>query len=99
MTLNLIFAKPIFIKPSQNIQTLLSASLNTVKYFLYTHSHLLCTLISENQGLDKSRSASNLEKKLDLYHKPEKNPGNKLKKKSRCAGPEIFLRFETDLNF
>ena len=38
MTLNLIFAKPIFIKPSQNIQTLLSASLNTVKYFLYTQS-------------------------------------------------------------
>ena len=40
-----------------------------------------------------------LEKKLDLYHQPEKNPGEKLKKKSRCAGPEIFLRFETDLNF
>ena len=58
---------------------------------------LICTLISENQGLEKSRSASNLrkisgpanldfflglhlEKKLDLYHKPEKNPGDKLKK-------------------
>jgi hypothetical protein len=71
-------------------------------------------LISENQGLEKSGSASDhwkisgtgklefflglhLEKKLDLYHKPEKNPGDKLKK--RCAGPEIFLRFETDLNF
>ena len=37
MTLNLIFAKPISIEPSQNIQTLLSASLNTVRYF-YTHS-------------------------------------------------------------
>ena len=77
---------------------------------------LICTLISENQGLEKLRSASNLrkisgpanldfflglflEKKLDLYHKPEKNPGDKLKKKSRCAGPEIFLRFEIDLNF
>ena len=50
---------------------------------------LICTLISENQGLEKSRSASNLrkisgpanldffflEKKLDLYHIPEKNPG------------------------
>ena len=36
MTLNLIFAKPISIEPSQNIQTLLSASLNTVKYFLHT---------------------------------------------------------------
>ena len=49
---------------------------------------LICTLVSENQGLEKSRSTSNLrkisgpvnldfflEKKLDLYHKPEKNPG------------------------
>ena len=59
-----------------------------------TFGLLICTLISENQGLEKSRSASNLsgpahldfflrlylEKKLDLYHKPEKNPGDKLKK-------------------
>ena len=52
-------------------------------------------MISENQGLEKPRSASNLRKisgpanlnfflglhlgkKLDLYHKPEKNPGDKL---------------------
>ena len=69
--------------------------------------HLICTLISENQGLEKLRSDSNLrkisgpvhldffqvhgkilasflggdlEKKLDLYHTPEKNPGDKLKK-------------------
>ena len=41
----------------------------------------------------------------DLYHKPEKNPGDILKKKFRStkkkfrfAGPEIFLKFETDLN-
>ena len=45
---------------------------------------LICTLISENQGLEKSRSASNLRKisgpaNLDLYHKREKNPGDKLK--------------------
>ena len=40
-----------------------------------------------------------LEKELDLYHKPEKNPGDELKNKSKRAGPEIFLRFETDLNF
>ena len=46
-----------------------------------------------------SVSGLHLEKKLDLYHKPEKNPGDKLKKKSRCAGPENFLRFETDLDF
>ena len=53
---------------------------------------LISTLISGNQGLEKSRSVPNLrkisdsanldlflglhlEKKLDLYHKPEKNPG------------------------
>ena len=41
---------------------------------------------------------SPLRKKEDLYHKPKKNPGDNLKKKFRCAGPEIFLRFETDLN-
>ena len=73
-------------------------------------------MIFENQGLEKSRSASNLRKisgpanldffsrspprkKLDLYHKPAKNPGDKMKKKNRCAGPEIFLRFEADLDF
>ena len=93
-------------------------------------THLFCTLISENQGLDKFRSVSNLRKISvhahlnfflsspefffslspefffwDLYHKPEKNPGDKLKKKLRCtekkfrcAGPEIFLRFERDLD-
>ena len=38
-------------------------------------------------------------KKLDLYHKPEKKISWQTEKKSRCAGPEIFLRFETDLNF
>ena len=32
-----------------------------------------------------------------LYHKPEKNPGDKLKKNPGVQ--EIFLRFETDLNF
>ena len=35
--------------------------------------------------------------KLDLYHKPEKNPGDKLKKKSRFAGPEIFLGLNNTL--
>ena len=68
---------------------------------------LICTLISENQGLEKSRSASNLRKisgpaNLDFFlglhieknHKPEKNPGDKLKKKSSFAGPENFLRLE-----
>jgi hypothetical protein len=68
-------------------------------------------LISENQGLfqtlEKFQVLQNwifflglhLEKKLDLYHKPEKNPGDKLKKKFRSTGPANFLRFETDLNF
>ena len=42
----------------------------------------------------------------DLYHKPEKNSGDKLKKKIkctekefRCTGTEFFIRFETDLDF
>jgi hypothetical protein len=55
---------------------------------------LICTLISENQGLKKSRSnrrkissLANLDfflgkKRVDLYHKPEKNPGDKLKTNS-----------------
>ena len=78
-------------------------------------SHLFCTLISENQGLEKLRCVSNLIKisvPVDLnfisglWYKSEKNSVDKLKKKFRstekkfrCAGPEIFLRFETDLNF
>ena len=71
-----------------------------------TLSHLFCTLISENQGLDKSRSVSNLIKISvpvhlnffsvhlnfffslspeffsGLWYKSEKNPVDKLKKKS-----------------
>ena len=62
-----------------------------------TFGLLICTLISENQGLEKLRSDSNLrkilgpanldfflgfhlKKKLGLYYKSEKNPGDKLKK-------------------
>ena len=90
------------------------------------HGHLICTLVSENQGLDKSRSVSNLSGHahliffsvhlsffsvchldfLQVY-------GTNLKKilltnwkkfrttekKFRCARPEIFLPFESDLNF
>ena len=80
-------------------------------------SHLICTLISENKGLEKLRSASNLRKIsapahliffsvchlsffLNLYHKPEKIQETNLKKTQvYWKGPEIFLRFETDLNF
>ena len=79
-------------------------------------SHLICALISENEGLEKSRSASNLRKisvpahlnffsvcHLNFFQiygiNFEKNSGDKLKKKIRCEGTEIFLRFETDLNF
>ena len=68
---------------------------------------LICTLISENQGLEKSRSDSNLRKisgpanldffsrsppskKLDLYHTPEKNPGDKLKKNPGVQDLKIF---------
>ena len=42
---------------------------------------------------------STLKKKLSLYYKPEVNPGAKPEKKSRSAGPEIFLGFEIDLDF
>ena len=38
-------------------------------------------------------------KKLSLYYKPEKNPGARPGKKSRCAEPEIFLGFERYLDF
>ena len=64
---------------------------------------LICTLISENKGLEKSRSASYLgkisgranldffqEKKLDLYHKPEKSPGDKLKKNPGVQDLKFF---------
>ena len=65
---------------------------------------LTCTLISENQGLEKPRSVSqisgpanldfflglHLEKKLDLYHKPEKNPGDKLKKNPGVQDLKFF---------
>ena len=60
-----------------------------------SHSLLICTLISENQGLEKSRSVSN----------PRNNSGSAffqdgdLEKKSRFAEPEIFLGFEIDLDF
>ena len=68
---------------------------------------LIYTLISENQGLQKSRSVSNLrkisdpanlvffpglhlEKKLGLYHKSEKNPGDKLKKNPGVQDLKFF---------
>ena len=70
-------------------------------------------LESKNQGLEKLRSTSDLRKisgpvhlnffsvnlsffsvcHLNFFHVY----GINLKKKLRCAGPEIFLRFETDL--
>ena len=36
--------------------------LRSLEQFILTVSHLICTLISENEGLEKSRSASNLRK-------------------------------------
>ena len=68
---------------------------------------LMCTLISENQGLEKLRSVSNLrkisgpanldfflglhlQKKLGLYYKLEKNPGDKLKKNPGVQDLKIF---------
>ena len=77
---------------------------------------LICTLISENQGLEKLRSVSNLRKisghaHLDfffslspgffagLWYKSSFFSRWRPRKKFRFAGPEIFLRFEADLNF
>ena len=77
---------------------------------------LICTLISENQGLEKLRSVSNLRKilgpakkdffsvcHLDFFQVYGINLafflGGDLEKKSRFAGPEIFLRFQADLDF
>ena len=64
--------------------------------------------ISENQGLDRLRSVSKLRKisgpaNLDFFQVYGINlaiiPLISPWKKSRFAGPDIFLRFETDLNF
>ena len=61
---------------------------------------LICTLISENQGPEKLRSVSNLRKisgpvHLDFFQFYSINlaffPG--------LQDPEIFLWFETDLDF
>ena len=70
---------------------------------------LICTLISQNQDLEKSRSASNFRKisgpaHLDFFFQVYGINlafflGGDLEKKSRFAGPEIFLRFEADLDF
>ena len=68
-------------------------------------SHLICTLISENEGLEKLRSASNLRKISvpadlnffsvlsffqNLYHRSEKNSGDKLKKNSGVQELKFF---------
>ena len=83
---------------------------------IYVLSHLICTLIFEDQGLEKLRSVSNLKKisgpahldffsvcHLDFFQVYGINLAFfsrwRPRKKSRFAGPEIFLRFETDLDF
>ena len=70
-------------------------------------SHLICTLISENEDFEKLRSASNLRKISvpahliffsvchlsffsDLYHRSEKNSGDKLKKNSGVQELKFF---------
>ena len=67
---------------------------------------LICTLISENQSLEKSWSALKLRKisgpaNLDFFSRspPKKIQVTNWKKKSSCTGPEIFLWFEIVLNF
>ena len=73
-------------------------------------------MISENQGLEKLRSVSNLRKfsgpaHLNFFSVCHLNfflvyginlaffLSGDLEKKSRFAGPEIFLRCEADLDF
>jgi hypothetical protein len=70
-------------------------------------SHLICTFFSENEGLEKLRSASNLRKISvpahlnffsvchlsffqNLYHRSEKNSGDKLKKNSGVQELKFF---------
>ena len=81
--------------------------LSTIPWLGQLVALLICTLIFENQGLEKSRSVSNLrkisgptnldffqdlhlEKKLGLYYKPEKNPGDKLKKNPGLQDLKFF---------
>ena len=65
---------------------------------------LICTLISENQGLEKLRSDSNLISglaHLDFFQVYGINLAFfsvRPRKKSRFAGLEIFLWFEADLD-
>ena len=65
---------------------------------------LICTMISENQGLEKLRSVPNLHTWIFFSLSPYGTDlaltlGGDLEKKSRFAGPDIFLRFEVDLDF
>ena len=45
-----------------------------------------------------SRCPKRCRKKIWFYHQPEKKSRWQTEKKSKCAGPEIFLTFETNLN-
>ena len=82
-----------------------------LKAFIRIVGLLICTLIFENQGHEKSiksnlRKISGLanldffsrsppRKKLYLYYKPKKYPSDKLKKNPGVQD----LKFEKDLNF
>ena len=69
---------------------------------------LICTFISENQGLEKFQvlhtwiffSVCHLDFfRFNSTYKSSFFLGGDLEKKSRFAGPEIFLRFEASLDF
>ena len=71
-----------------------------------THGLLNCAFISENQGLEKLRPCKPgffSVCHLDFFQVYGINLGfflsGDLEKKSRFAGPEIFLRFQADLDF
>ena len=64
-------------------------------FYSLSYSHLFCTLISENPGLEKSNYTINLKKSRRKTEKKIRCT----EKEFSCAGPEIFLSFEIDLDF
>jgi hypothetical protein len=63
----------------------------------YTVGLLICTLISENQGLLQTIEKFQVLQNLDFFQ--ISSIKTSFRKKCRFARPEIFLRFETDLDF
>ena len=107
--LYLVKTNPIFVSsPTGHFLSKTCIIFDTEKCLKMTVSLLICTLIYENQGLETSRSALNLRKisgpaNLDFFLglAPRKKTINlkKIQVTNWKKNPEIFLRFETDLDF